>query len=166
MKICITIIRLLLWAAMQSNPKIIVDKKFWIYPDRTVVRSDFLPFIKACQTLGEELFDLIHNNNAFINVKQILGLTSGTMHQALFQALLYTKVSEINDVLSDTYDAVTYLNSLLTSVNYKNYSSRLTYNKYITYLVHYFDTIQNTNLLDIDTADINLFIQSKINSGN
>lgn len=154
----ITIIRLLLWTALQSDPKIVVDKRFWIYPERTVVRSDFLPFIKACQTLGEELYDLVHNNPFFINVKQKLCLTSSTMHQALFQSLLYTKVSEINDRLSNTYDAVSYLSDILTATDCID--SQITHQQWIKKITDYFDMIRDSDVLDINSDDVIKYIQS------
>jgi len=157
-KIYITIIRLLLWTALQSDPKIVVDKRFWIYPERTVVRSDFLPFIKACQTLGEELYDLIHNNSSFINVKQKLCLTSGVMHQALFQALLYTKVSEINSIISDTYDAVAYLSNVLTAADCTN--TQITHRQWVKKITDYFNTVNDSTVLDIDPIDAIDFIKN------
>lgn len=80
------------------------------------------------------------------------------MHQALFQSLLYTKVSEINDRLSDTYDAVSYLSDILTATDCID--SQITHQQWIKKITDYFDMIRDSDVLDINSDDVIKYIQS------
>lgn len=158
MKASITVIRLLLWTSQQTDTKISVDKKFWLYPERSVKRDELASFIHSCQMLGDGLYELINNCQPFINVRRFLGMTNSVMHQALFQSLAYVKENEVETILINVFESVCYLNRIFNNIDDKKFVSKISCEDLVKYVVKYFSIISDDNLSNIDSRDLTQFI--------
>ena len=158
-----TVIRLLLWTSQQTESKISVDQKFWLFSDRIILRENMIGFIRSCRSLGDTLYDFVNNCQPFINVSRFLGIHRSTMHRVLFQSLLYVSEEEMDTVLSNVFEVMCYLNKIFDTITKQKHIEDIPYNLLVKNIAEYINSKDDSYLLNIDIDDINQFVLSVIN---
>lgn len=162
MKTSINTIRLVLWTSQQESSNISVEERFWLFPAKHIARSEITSFIKTCETVGDELYYLIHRSQIICNLLHILNISNSTLHRSLYQSMLYIDNKDINDTLESTTEALIHLYQLLMNVKCGLCDVTITDEIIVKLTNRYVENLRDNEVLDVTYDSIVDYIKENI----